>query len=249
MKVVGYLSYYDESPHWLATAVAGMARVCDVIIGHDGAYALYPGARARSHPQQAEAIMLAAEAAGAGCLVYRPQDVYRGNEVEKRQQGLKFAAGVLEEGDWLLIFDADFHVLQVKPEIVRAKLEDTKLDVATYTILDGKDLLADEALARFAREKWADTEWTLRTRDIYRWHPTLEIGPTHWSYSHRREGTRTWLRGPWDSKNVEALNLDADLVVYHRTQDRAQVRKHAADVYYQRRTEMNLEYAPEVAPE
>lgn len=245
MRIAGYLSWYDESPHWLATAVSGMARLCDLIVAHDGAYQLFPSARHRSHPQQAEAILQAAEAADAACLIYRPNELgggSGGNEVEKRSLGLKLVGSLLEpDVDWLLVFDGDFHVMQMREELIRARLAETEHDVATYTVLDGKDLLAIPALEKFAREKWADTEWTIRTRDIYRWTPSLTIGPQHWAYARTDDGVKRWLRGPWDDRLEAALDLGPDLVVYHRNQDRTQVRSHAADVYYQRRAATGLE--------
>src|SRR5256885_1150092 len=110
MRVVGLLSFYDESPSWLATAVTGFARVCDAITAVDGAYALLPGARPCSHPQQAEAILSASEAAGVACTVHRPNRLFFGNEVEKRNFTFQLAGAGLTGDDWLLVFDADYHV-------------------------------------------------------------------------------------------------------------------------------------------
>ncbi len=248
MKICGYMSFFDESPHWLATAVAGMARLCDVIVAHDGAYALYPGARARSHPHQSEAVLGAAEAADVACLLYQPRDVYWGNEIEKRNQGLRFAGALLEpDEDWLLVFDADFHVLRVNPEVIRHELGETELDVATYTILDGKDLMADPGMERAAKEMDISTEWTTRTRDIYRWTPSLTIGPTHYGYSRWDNGKRRWLRGPWEGVE-DAHELEANLVVYHRREDRAKVRLAGADGYRINRQNAGIEKIEEMVP-
>ena len=230
--------WFDESPSWLATAVSGMGRLCDDIVAVDGGYALFPGARARSHPQQAEAVLTAAEASGTGCVVHRPKDIWFGNEVEKRNHALSLCATL--EPDWLVVFDADYHVLQMEPELIRAELAATEHDVATYTILDGKDMLGDEALAQYARERDASTEWTVRTRDIYRWNPNLKIGPAHWCY---HDGDK-WLRGPFEQL-AEAHNLEAQLVVYHRNQDRAAVRRQTAYGYYKNREAARTEWISE----
>jgi len=244
VKIVGLLSWFDESPSWVAAAITGFARICDTIVAQDGAYALFPGARPCSHPDQAEAAVLAAEAAGVGLTLHRPNDVYWGNEVEKRNHGLRMAAAHLTPGeDWLIVFDADFHMLRCNPEMIRYDLENTDLHVATYVLLDGMDYMANEKLALLANRDDLSTEWTSRTRDIYRWNPTVTVGPAHWHYSAVIDGEPTWLRGPWAERETDAVNLDQNLAVYHRTKDRPQVRRDAAKGYYDARALHKVEPA------
>ncbi len=241
MKIVGLLSWYDESPGWLGTAVAGFARVCDTIVALDGAYALYPGARACSHPNQAETIMQAAEASGAGCIIHRPNEVWRDNELGKRNQLLRLAGSLdLTTDDWLIVFDADCHILRISPDNIRAKLAATDLPIATYTYLDGKDFLSDPKIRDQVRDHEIDTEWTGRTRDVFRWDPTLRVGLQHWLYSAERDGERVWIRGP--ESQDEACQLDRDLVIYHRTADRAKVRRDAQAYYYKLREQHGVEW-------
>ena len=241
MKLVGVLCWFDESPSWLATAVAGFGRVCDHIVAVDGAYGLYPGARARSRPDQAEAILMAAEAAGCGATVHQPQGVFWGNEVEKRNLALGLAAPL--HPDWVLVFDADMHVLQVNAPEVRRDLEDTDLNVATYTILDGVDLLATEA-ADTAASFPLSTEWTLRTRLIYRWLPELRYGPAHYSVSGLVDDERVWLRGGETCE--EPLHLEAGLVVNHRRTSRARVRQDAHQGYLDARDRAGVEHVENI---
>ncbi len=181
MKIVGILCWYDESPSWLANAVCGFGRVCDEIVAVDGAYSMYPGARPRSHPEQAEAILAAAETMGVGCTIHRPKDVFFGQEVEKRNLSLKLAAPLLTPGeDWVMIFDADYQVMLCEdPVYARALLEHTEHNVATYTLLDGHDILANETAAEVCRDVDIDTEWTIRDRGIFRWTDDLRYGPSH----------------------------------------------------------------------
>ena len=248
MKLCGILSYYQESPHWLSTAVAGMGRICDTLIALDGAYALFPGARPRSHPKQAEAILQMAETMDMECLIHRPKEIYWGNEVEKRNMSLKLAGTVLEPGrDWVLVFDADIHMLMCNPDTVRAELAETQHDVATYTALDGIDFLADAKLAEYANGRPVDPEWTVRTKDIYRWDPTLRYGPAHWTVSRMRNGAREWLRGP-ANQEPDAHDLNRALVVYHRTADRSRVRKRAAETYYKVRQEVGPQSSTQYHP-
>lgn len=240
MKLVGVLSWFDESPGWLATAVAGFGRVCDEIVAVDGGYALYPGARPCSHPQQAEAVMHAAEAAGVACTIHRPSDVFHGNQIEKRDLSLRLAGASLSTSDFLLIFDADFHVFKCQPEIVRAELEATDALIASYTLLDGIDYLSDPALAEMAKREDYDSEWTLRTENIYRWHPSLRYGPHHSMVSREIDGERQWLRHP-EAQAPEWLNLNASLVAYHRRQDRTLLRREAQETFVQAREAYGLE--------
>lgn len=247
MRIVGVLSWYDESPHWLSTAVAGFGRFCDLIVAVDGAYAMFPEARRCSHPDQAEAVTLAAEAAGCASLVYRPQDVFHGNEIEKRQLTIDLCAPFLRPGeDWLFVFDADYHVMICDPDTIRYQLRNTNHDVATYTIMDGRDFLADPGMRRTARDVDVSLDWTIRTRDAYRWDPTLRVGPAHWTYSVADgDGGRRWLRGPSTVEVSGAEYLDSALVVYHRTADRARLRREAAERYYRARELEGIESLPD----
>jgi len=245
MKIVGIISWYDEAPQWLSTAVSGFARVCDQIVAVDGAYALLPGARPCSHPMQAEAIMGAAESAGVGCLIHRPNNLFFGNEVEKRNLSLQLAAPFLtEDEDWIIIFDADCHLFRCNPPAVRGRLELTDSDIASYTYLDVENMFSNADLAKMVRDDDYSTESTGRTRDMYRWHPSLMYGPQHWQMSKefRVEGSternpqfeRKWLRN-YKAGTEKVLDLDAEMVVYHRSRDRAMVRRQAQDEYYRAR--------------
>jgi hypothetical protein len=249
MRIVGVLIWYDESPTWLAHAAAGFGRVCDEIVAVDGAYALYPGARPRSTPDQAEAILAACETMGVGCTIHRPKDVWWGNEIEKRQAALKYAAPSLTPGeDWVLIFDADYQMMLCEdPPYVRALLEQTDKNVVTYTIFDSHDVLKDETTAEVCINVDIDTEWTTRDRAIFRWTEDLKYGPSHFFISGTYDGEKQWLRGPdlfsGDSSvsAVEPDHLGRNLVVVHRNAKRAKVRRDAAAGYYAMRDQAGVE--------
>jgi hypothetical protein len=42
MSVVGLISWWDESPTWLAASITSLGRFCDHVVALDGRYALYP---------------------------------------------------------------------------------------------------------------------------------------------------------------------------------------------------------------
>ena len=236
MKIVGVLIWYDEPASWLAKCVAGFARLCDHIVAVDGGYALYPAARSRSLPNQAEAVM-----GDWGCTIVRPGNVFFGNEVEKRNYSLRLAAA--ENPDWVVVFDADYIVDDrslFNPDIIRAELAATEHHCATYTLLDGQDLMANDRMAAAARELPLSTEWTLRDRGIFRWTDDLRYGPAHYCVRGTYDGEETWLRGPdlmpdQQHKACDVLHLGRNLVVVHRRQYRPKVRLDAADVYYKMR--------------
>jgi hypothetical protein len=245
MNVVGSLIWYDESPSWLANCVSGFARVCDTIVAVDGAYALYPGARPRSHPDQAYAIQDACETMGIGCVIHRPRDVWWGNEVEKRQQTIELARPL--KPDWLLVFDADYLVMLCEdPVFARSVLEQTDKNVCTYTLLDGKDVMADEYMAKYAEERAIDSEWTIRDRGIFRWTDDLRYGPTHYCVRGTYGGEEQWLRGPDLSpvgmhRAAETEHMGRQIVALHRRQKRSKMRSNMADGYYKLRDSQGAE--------
>ncbi len=249
LKVVGVLTWYDESASWLSTAVCGFGRVCDEIVAIDGAYSMYPGARPRSHPDQAEAILAACETMGIGCTIHRPSDLFYGQEVDKRNVSLKYAGARLTPGeDWIMVFDADYQIMLLEdPAIVREKLENTDKNVVTYTILDGHDILADEVTAEVCMDVAIDTDWTIRDRGIFRWTDDLRYGPSHFFLQGTYDGEVEWLRGPdlypsgASIVAAEADHLGRHLVVVHRNAKRAKVRRDAAAGYYAMREQHGFE--------
>ncbi len=233
MIIHGVFSWYDESPSWIGTAIASLSRFCDHILAVDGAYALYPQGKARSHPNQAETILHTAEALDTAVTLYQPSEVWCGNEVEKRNKALDILGALAEDGDWLCIFDADYHVFKCNPESLKHDLDKSECEVATYGILDGEDWLGLKN--PLAVEAKLQTQWVSQTRDLYRWNPTLRVGPAHGDYS----SDKGWLRGPYNL--LPAEDVSGSLTVYHRTKDRAMVRRDAQQGYYTMRDSLGIE--------
>lgn len=122
------LSWYEEQPEWLYELVSSVAGVCDRVVAVDGAYALYPDARARSGPDQADAILFGAAEQGLGVTVHQPRTPWVGNEVEKRRYAHRLAAGA----DWLLVLDGDERVIE-RPDDLLERLQVTGCRSATFT--------------------------------------------------------------------------------------------------------------------
>jgi hypothetical protein len=236
VKIVLLLSWYDESPAWLSTVVTGFGRICDEVVAVDGAYQFYPEARPRSHPEQAEAIHSAAEAAGIGCTIHRPREPFEGNEVEKRNLTLRLAGA--HDPDWVLVADGDYHVVSCDPDGVRGALANTDLLVATYELRDGQDWLDVPGMADRAAVTPIDTQWQHPTRDIYRWTDDLSYGPAHWTIWGTYDSRLKYLKGP---RQEPCLDLGDSLVAVHRSRHRPLVRRTAAETYYRRRDEHGIE--------
>lgn len=106
-RLIGLLSYWDESPTWLAATVASMARVCDHIVALDGRYALFGDDRVASPQEQADAIAHGAYGAGIGLTNVQPRRVFL-NEMEKRTELFRYGLVDACPGtDWFLVLDAD----------------------------------------------------------------------------------------------------------------------------------------------
>lgn len=247
MKVVGCMIWFDEQPSMLAASVAGLARVADEIVAVDGAYQLFPDARPRSHPDQAEAILSMCETMDVGCTIHRPRQPFPGNEVEKRQLSIQLAAPFCQDGDWILVWDADYHVMSADPGMIRWELEQTDKLAATYTLVDNRDLLdPDGGLAGHAQKLPTESQWMSRFRGLFRWTPDLAYGPAHYCLRGTYDGVQKWVFGPdlipgQQHLGVDALDLGEMLVVYHRRNERTLVRRKAADGYYQTRDRTGIE--------
>lgn len=229
MRITGLLAWYDESPVWLAAAVAGAAKLCDHIVAVDGAYALYPAGRPQSDPEQAEAITLAAYTASVGVTVHRPAGVWMGNQIEKRT--FMFQMGLLTGADWVYVFDADDLVTGV-PGDLRDRLAAAEEDVACFTLWGGEDIERDTAKAAAARMFSYPTESGNRYfRGLFRALPNLRVEGCHYHYVADRDGQTVHLRGHEDVHDLEPfLNL-TDMRVQHRHHQRTKARLETSAAY------------------
>lgn len=217
--MVGVLCWYDEPADALAAAVAGFARVCDQIVAIDGSYALYPQGRARSLPEQAEAVLASCEAAGAGCLVHRPSEPFYGNEVEKRNLSLRLAATF--DPSWVIVFDGDFQMTSCREDSVLHDLTTTGRHVGAYTIRDEHGAQA--------------------FRGVYRWTSDLRYERTHYDVRGTYEGETLRLR-----EDATAFNVAIE--VAHRPDKRPAARRADWLRYSALRDKLGVE-TPERIPE
>jgi hypothetical protein len=218
MRIFACMPWFDESPRWLASAVAGFAKLCDHVIAVDGAYFVYPEGRPASGGDQAETIISAARTAGIGCTVHVPQGVWMGNETEKRSCYAKIANALgTPYEDWLLVLDADEEVSEVSP-LARFDLEQTDLDAAEIGMWTTDELRT----------------WFGPSRRLYRLLPEMAYGPTHFSLHGRgHSGEPVWLNGLGEKYGEplgDALSMVTQIRVEHKHHLRSETRAEKADV-------------------
>lgn len=236
MRVIGLISWFDESPTWLAAAVASAARLCDHVVAVDGAYRHYPGGRPSSGIDQAAAVRMAAEAAGVGCTIHVPAAVWAGDECAKRS--FMFRAGQLvaePEVDWFLVLDAD-EMLACDGGSTRAQLAATCDDVATVEHSTYEDLTAIDEMHSHREHRS-----TMRARRLFRASEApIRVEGQHWMYVASRDGIDQALWGPGQ---VDACDL-LGVTIEHRTHLRPPTRRASAQRYYRLRDAMALERPP-----
>lgn len=238
-RVFTLLSWFDESPTWLASMVASVAPFTHHLIALDGAYALYPKAEPRSPAEQHVAIMETALAAGIGCTIHAPNDLWWGNEVEKRNALFQFGLLAAEERrDWFLVMDADEVVTQWPVDLL-ARLERVEEDACKVTEWEQTDNAVSEAAEDFYRRACCSHRGQYHHRKLFRAVPGLGVFENHFRYQVRDEDgnvvQRLWgEEGPkWP---VLAPAADMTTVrVYHRIGRRALWRGERQADYYRAR--------------
>lgn len=237
MRVIALLSWYDESPTWLSAAVASAARLCDHVVAVDGAYFHYPNGRGSSGVEQSEAVRLAAEAAGIGCLIYVPPKRWEGDEVAKRSWMFRAGQLVAEpEEDWFLVIDADEMIVEVDVDAVRHQLTGTTLDAAAVTFEQYVDVTAqDEGSSCREHRSSCFARRLFRAAD-----EPIRVEGQHWNYVARRGGYDhiLWGRGEVACEILDGVRME------HRTHLRPPTRRASQQSFYRMRDVMRLEAPP-----
>jgi len=231
------LSWWDESPSWLAACVASLANVADRLVAVDGRYALYDDERTQSPVEQAEAILETATGAGIPLTLHRPNTAFAGNEVEKRNLLLRLAlveARPME--DWLLAFDADMTVSYVSPAF-RADLESTDCLSAAPAIQENLDA-TELDVARIVSVAEA---WQSGVTLLYRVLDRMEYEGTHYTLSGFAGSQKVWLWGPHAGDRFDATHA---LAIRHRNMQRSIYRREQASAYYATRDRLGVEVVP-----
>lgn len=236
-RVVGLLSWYDEAPSWLAACVASFAPHIDALVAVDGPYAAFPhNGKAKSSPEQAEAIQRVCDAVGLELILHQPSFPWIGGEVEKRTQAFHLCQSITDEQDWIWVFDAD-EVLTSAPADFRTQMDDAPSDAVVATLIQPQDLDEPDGFAAslgIPNENRHDLTMIFRALD------GLRVVGRHDTYVAGPDEKPVYLWGPSTLPVVTPWRM-VGLEVEHRTHRRAANRKAASAEYYRTRDLLGLE--------
>ena len=229
MRVIALMSWFDERSRLAGRHRYLAGRRRRHVVAVDGAYGLYPEGTPTSAPEQRGAIESAAQAIGLGCMIYEPDTVWQGGEVEKRDTMFRLAEQVAEPNvDWYLVIDGDEVVTECCD--LHAALEAEGLDAGVVPLWQYRTVGRPHA--------WppSDAQQLVRhrIRKLFRAIPGLGVRGRHFHYM-LPDGRALWRS--YDM--VEASEFD--MRVYHRRPERDGLRDERRQAYYAIRDQVDAE--------
>lgn len=247
-KIVGILSWFDESPTWLAQTIASMGRICDHVVAVDGRYLHYDDPRVASSIAEHDAIVQTARGCGMGVTLHVPTRAWA-NEMEKRTYSFRLAELVADaHQDWFIVLDGD-EVLVETPskEGTIAELEKAAaagVRTVTVTLRDIADPHTDAQRTRFGMDLDVEHVIDCRVPRLFRFPENLRVVGYHYNYVGEGEDGEpvelwgadgaTQYRTPWAC-------FVTDVVIEHKHAQRPKVRQRRRARYYTDRDECGLE--------
>lgn len=225
MRLIGLVAFFDEDARDLVRCVDDLARlgVTD-LCAVDGAYSLFPDAEAASYnaPEVMHRLWLIARQHDMGLTIHTPSAPFAGNEVEKRQLMLDLALARTGSDDFMIPWDADFH------------LED-----------GARDLRPDLEVLTLSGARWADVEindsthltlgwYTLRL--LWRAMPGMRFVRNHFTTRYP-DGVETIVQ----PKQHDAPGHQLGVRIRHAPNDRAPGRRERQVKYYENRERLGAE--------
>lgn len=199
-RVIGLLSFWDESPTWLAATLASMARVCDHAVVLDGRYALYPDQRLQSGSHEHYAVIDAARASGMGITLHTAPHTYT-DEMSKRTK--LFQLGLCEaetHTDWFFILDGDEVLVECPPkqQVVDAldAYREDGVGVVSATLWEKADPHQSELRTETNMKLATDWRYECSTPRFWLSHANMRVVGYHYNYVGEDElGTTVELWG------------------------------------------------------
>lgn len=247
-KVVGILSWFDESPTWLAATVASMARICDHVVAVDGRYLHFEDPRVSSSMAEHDAILQTTRGAGIGLTLDIPTRPWR-TEMEKRTRSFQLAELVADvHEDWFIVLDGD-EVLTETPtrdgvieELDKAAAAGVR--TVTVTLRDIADPHVDAQRTAFGMALDVEHMIDCRVPRLFRFPKNLRVVGYHYNYvgeDENGEPVELWGQDGAVQHRTPWACFTTDVVIEHRHQQRPKVRQKRRAQYYVDRDEINLE--------
>lgn len=247
-RIIGILSWFDESPTWLAQTIASMARMCDYVVAVDGRYALYDDPRVVSSIAEHDAIVQTARGAGLGITLHVPTQAWR-DEMHKRTASFQLAQLVAEpHRDWFTVLDGDEVFVEAAPrDLIVAKLDGfaaAGVRTATVTLRDVADPHENAQRTSFGMGLAVPHVVQCRVPRLFRFPENLRVVGYHYNYvgeDEHGEPVELWGQDNAARYRTEWGCMIDDVVIEHKHQQRPKVRKAQRERYYQDRDAVQLE--------
>jgi hypothetical protein len=219
--ITAMLNFYDEGLVELSRVVDDIARLgATRLVAVDGAYENFPGGEPRSDFTQALAIRLATARNNIDLVLVEPARVWVGDEVAKRQFMLDLALAVTPAGEWLMVFDADYELIDLYVDVAEL-LSRTTDDALDITFTTAPDVPAgDHQFRMFMRAT-----------------PGMRMGPNHYTYIYP-DGQHSTVMAR--DSTIEAV-WTHKIRIFHRHHLRDEARHAAQTAYYEIRDGQGLE--------
>lgn len=221
-RIFGLLSWYDERPDDLYAMAASLPKAgVTHLIALDGAYALYPQARAQSPEDNYTALREACQEHGLVLYATHPDVPWPGNETQKRTSLFRLAEEHTRPDDWYLIIDGDEEIIHA-PHDLRTQLAQTPLDVAEVT---------------FHEPEPSGPGKRFPIPILFRAIRGLSVVGNHYTY-RTPDGRNLWGNA---ANHRLAPRHPTSVLVLHKTTQRAPARRGAALAYYRKRDKLHAE--------
>lgn len=257
MKLFAILSWWDESPTWLMACVHSLTRLgVDHLIAVDGAYPGVESATRWSGVEQSEAVQLAADAAGIGLTLHRPDELLC--ERDKRTLCFDLLTAIATPmRDWVTVIDADEVIDAPYPaKDVLATAGATEHVCAAQMIesMDPEDTEAKGATQHtpviYRRMDIAPSRKPHVASRFWRVMPRMWVQDNHYSYHGEDDTGAVWnLRPDMAGAHVGQLSgvlLPESMAVFeHRDPWRTAHRRRVKRDYYDIRNQSGWESVPQ----
>jgi hypothetical protein len=255
-RIIGIISWWDESPTWLAASIASMGRFCDHVVALDGRYALYPDRRMQSGSAEHYAIIDAARAAGVGLTLHTAPRAFD-DEMQKRTHLFRLALLEAEPmRDWMFVLDGDEVVvespdkLHVHDLLASARERDER--VLTATLWEKADPHQDSWRTELGMKLETDWRFECASPRFFLAHHDMRVEGYHYNYVGEDDTGNTaelWGQDGVVRERVAWGSLCGRVVLENRNRLRALARDRDRQDYYEMRDKTGLETIAPLAQE